>query len=540
MARLRYFGIAAALLLSGCGLGGGDPRSQAEDAIARNDLRGARVYLISALETAPDDHQLRLQLARVLVDMGDGDGARSTIAKLPDAIRTGPEASGLLAHALLLIGQVEAALETASLASETSPRAAWVETGALLATEKVDEAYAAADAAVERFPKDARLLSLRGEMALRRGQISSARGLARRALEAEGDSLQGLLLSGRLDLLDENREAARDHFDKAAESHPTVVGPLLYLAATEADLGERDAAVKTLGRVEALAPDHPVATFLKAKIAFHDSDLETAHRLMQSVESDLRDMPQAALLLGEIAYLRGSQNTAISYLQRFLQDNPGHLHGSLVLAQAFIAAGDESAAWDTVKGPAQRAAASPQLVALAARLAANRGEAEKFAARLPGREQASDAHVQLVKADKALASGDWKAAAGIYASLREQGFGNNALVLNNAAVAELNSGRDAEALRLARAAHALTPQDPQVQDTLGWVLLEAGGDKAEALRLTSSAMKALPTDFSVRWHHAQALAANGRKAEARQLVAALMPFGNAEQRARLDALLERL
>ena len=349
-----------------------------------------------------------------------------------------------------------------------------------------------------------------------------------------------MLLLGRLALLDEDQAKARDQFASAANAHPTVIGPLLYLVATQADMGERDAALKNLEQLDLLAPDHPMGVFLRAKIAFHDSDLDTANSLMQSVETQLRGMDQASLLLGEIAYLRGNQQTAIGHLRRFMENNPGHMHASLVLAQAHIAEGAENDAWNVIKGPAKRAAASPQLIELAARLAKKNGQADTFSDRLPKSEQASDAHVQLRAADRALGKGEWAEAAKIYAELRKSGFGNNALVLNNAAVAEMRAGKTAEAVKLARAAYALTPDDPQVQDTLASTLLRINGDKSEALRLTTKALAARPTDFTIRWNHAQALAATGRKAEAKRVASALLPFAPKDQAQQVSALLDRL
>ena len=540
MANRLTSSILAALLLSGCNALNGDPREQADQAIAANDLQAARVHLVAALQETPDDAALRLKLAQVLVDMGDAAAARGAIEQLPEGERATPQAQSILAHALLLTGKTEQALATASAISEASPRAAWVEVGALLASDRTEEAYKAADAALERFQDDARLLALRGEMALMRGRIAAARDYADQAIKSDTKSLYGLLLLGRLALLDEDRAKARDNFAAAAKAHPTVIGPLLYLVAVQADLGEREAALANLEQLDLLAPDHPMGVFLRAKIAFHDSDLDTAHSLLQSVEGKLRGMDQASLLLGEIAYLRGNQQTAIGHLRRFLENNPGHLQASLVLAQAYVAEGEEKAAWEVVKAPAKRAAASPQLIQLAARLAEKNGQPDAFTARLPKTAQASDAHIQLGKADRALSKGEWAEAAKIYAKLRANGFANNAMVLNNAAVAEMRSGKPAEAIKLARQAYALTPDDPQVQDTLASALLRVNGDKSEALRLTSKALAARPTDFTIRWNHAQALAANGQKAEAKRVASAILPFAPKDQVKQISALLDRL
>ena len=540
MARLTFIAIAAPALLAGCSLAQPDPRAAAAEAIAQNDLRAARIHLVAALDAAPDDTALRLSLAEVLADMGDGEGARGAIEQLAPEARTAPRAAGILAHGLLISGKPDRAIEIAAPATKTSARAAWVHVGALLASDQTNDAATAIETALQTFADDPRLLALDGEMALGRGRIADARKSAARALDADPASLHGLLLSGRLALLDEDRESARDAFAKAVEAHPVIPGPHIYLAATEADLGNREAALAGLERLDTLVPDHPMSAFLRAKIAFHDGDLEAANARLQSAEVPLREMPQAALLSGEIAYLRGNQQTAIGHLRRFLESNPGHIHASLVLGQAYLAVGDEQRAFDVIEGPARRAAASPQLIELAARLAAGRGQDTGFAARLPDREQPADAHERLSAADTALRQREWGKAAGIYRDLRESGFANNALVLNNAAMAEMRAGNMTQGLTLARKAHALTPDDPQVQDTLAATILAAGGNSAEALRLTRAALSARPTDLTIRWNHARALAANGQSAEARRVASALLPYAPADQAEQIDALLKRL
>ena len=120
------------------------------------------------------------------------------------------------------------------------------------------------------------------------------------------------------------------------------------------------------------------------------------------------------------------------------------------------------------------------------------------------------------------------------------GLQGNALILNNSAIAELNAGNSAQALQLARQAAALTPEDPQVMDTMGWVLLQAGGDKAEALAWLTRAVETMPGNLEIRWHYAAGLAANGRNADARNIIGGVREFANAEQRARIDELLASL
>jgi tetratricopeptide (TPR) repeat protein len=74
---------------------------------------------------------------------------------------------------------------------------------------------------------------------------------------------------------------------------------------------------------------------------------------------------------------------------------------------------------------------------------------------------------RLAAGDAALRGEDWARAAQAYRGILEVTDGRNAMVLNNLAYAESQLGNSAEALRLARRALALAPQNASVLDTPG-------------------------------------------------------------------------
>ena len=531
----------AVLALASCGLLGEEKSvDAAESALAENDFASARVHLAKALGETPDDHAARLKYAETLLNLGDGVGAQSALEQLPPATVEQGRPLALLAHSKLLQGESEQALDLAMRSDSSNPLALWVRVGAMLSEGMEKEAFAQIESAIAEHPSHARLLALAGEMELTKRQVEKAKVLSSRALQADSASLEANTLAGKIALLKSDYALAENHFAAAVKANPSTPGPYLSLAAVQADLGKLDVAEATIGKASEIAPDHPMANFLTAKLAFVGGDLNQAHQILQDSEAILRNVPAAQLLQGEIAHLRGSHEQAIAFLRPFMRDNPLHVQGATVMAQALLAVGDSDKAWAVIERPASRASANASLLAMASRLAQQTGREDVFAARLKKEAGPKDAGERLAQAGEAMAERDWNRARMLYSGLRRDGLQGNALILNNSAIAELNAGNSAQALQLARQAAALTPEDPQVMDTMGWVLLQAGGDKAEALAWLTRAVDTLPGNLEIRWHYAAGLAANGRKADARNIIGGVREFANAEQRARIDELLASL
>lgn len=535
---IRLAALPLAMLLAACG---SEPAADGAAPVeVLLDYNQQRFELAQALAENPGDTALRLRLAETQLIIGDGVGAQATLAALPEDMLASGQPAALMGHAALLQERTRDALAWAQKAGAQHPLGAWVATGALLAQGKQDEAFPRIDAALKTHPEDAQLLALRGEMALARGQIEPARAFADRALAAAPSSLPALMLAGRVSVLSQDWEEAERQYAKAARQHGGVIGPLLALAATQADAGNLEGAHASLGRLQKLAPNHPLALFFEAKLAFIEGDLDAAHARLQQGEADLRKVPAAQLLRGEIAHLLGNQEAAISALAGFMRDNPAHMQGALVLAQSYLATGDNAKALAVLKPAAAQAAAGPELLALASRLAQAAGQSDPYAARVAGGAAPEDASARLIAADQALKAGDSKRAYETYVSLAEDGMGSNAMVLNNGALMALNVGNKADALSFARRAHALTPDDPAVIDTLGWVLLETGENKSEALTLLRRAHQLRPGNLEFRWHYAAALAANGRKAEARAMALSVREFAGPAQAETIDRFVAQL
>lgn len=535
--------LAISLALGACSTGSGDPMSNAEAAFAENDYRSARIHLLSALKENSADPEANLLFAKTQLRLGDGVAAEAALKKLEGNPNYSAKVPSLMAHALLLRDMPERALP---LTEKADPDHAgltyWVKAQALLQLDRKEEALAALSEGLAAAPNDPILLALRGNYEIDSRNISAARKTAALARQYGPDNLDAMLLSGQLALMRQDLTAAKVVFDRALKLYPDSITPLFSVATVNADLGNDKDAKIGLKRVLDLAPGHPMALFLMARLAFNDGDIDRAHELVQGAGETLNDVPGVNLLRGEIAYLKGNHEQAIDHLRKFLSDIPGHVQGTTVLGHALAAAGNAAEAYRLVKPAANRASATPQLLALAAKLgkAQNDPLAASFEKRAQTPEGRDDVALKLTEAGQAIADKQWQQADSIYADLRASGLNDNAIVMNNSALVQLKLGKNAQAVKFARAAVALTPDDPNVLDTLGWTLLKSSPDKVEALKLLRKASSRAPGNLEIRWHLANALAANGKAVEAKRVISSLKAFASSDQQAQIDKLLARL
>lgn len=525
-----------ALACASCGLTGDDPAVQGAAAFEQRDYRTARVALAEAMQADNPSAETGHLYLRTLLALGDGESADRVIALLQDQGRAPDDVGALSAHAALLREDYEAAITLAD--SANAPLAEWAAIRALGEMGRTQEAFDRADAALQAYPDNARILALRGAMALSQLQINQAKDLSERALAADAQDLDALMLAGQLRVQRSDYEGAAEFYQRAYDQHPSDIGALFALAAVEADLGQSDAASERLEQIFAVAPGHPMALLLEAKLAFADGDLNAANAILQSSEATIGRIPQGRLLMGEVAYLRGLPAQAMGHFERFLTEQPGHMHATTVLANILSEQGRHQEAWDLATPLADSATATPQLLSLASELSSQVGEEDRFSARLAAsRPDGFAANARA--AQQALLAGDNEEAHRLYSALLETGGGNDAVILNNAAMAALGAGENSAALTLARDAHTLAPRDPRVDDTLGWVLLE-NGERAESLSHLTDAYRAQPGNLQIRWHYANALIANGRNNEARIIITEMREFVGEEQREAMDALLAQL
>jgi uncharacterized protein (TIGR03790 family) len=154
--------------------------------------------------------------------------------------------------------------------------------------------------------------------------------------------------------------------------------------------------------------------------------------------------------------------------------------------------------------------------------------------------QPNVAHPHEMLAELSLLSGDPAGAADRYRKIIAI-KPNDAVALNNLAYdIAVREKKPAEAIGLARKALAISPREPTIIDTVGWIEYLMG-NTAEAAKLLVAASRGAPNNPEVRLHAAFALAAQGARAAAETELAAALKLAPAlEKRPDVQQLKSRL
>lgn len=496
--------------------------------------------LEAAVELAPDMAPFRNQLALGLLAAGDQTRAE---AELDSAIEVDGgqfQSDYLLAMVRLRDQDWEGASEAVESLISKSPDSpiGYNLRGAIdLAQEQSDAAEAAFEAALQR---DAAFLPAVQNLArLHLQQEAPERAIARYQtfIEHHPGHEGALLALAQIALRQGDRDSAVTYLQRAVEADPAHVRSRLALARIRFAENQLAEAGRLVDQALAEEPNLPDLLLLRGDIDVRSGDMQGARRAAARLQSNLAEYgksPQLHLALGTLQARTGEAHQARRNLELVLslgeeyrvpalrvlarlelqQRNVGKARQRL--NESLAAAGDEADSRmlraDILLAENKRQEAEPLLEALAeegvreavVRLAAlevAEGSADAAAARLEAwlEEQPGDLGAELLLAE-ALMQQDGDRAVERYESLADSG---NPVVLNNLAWLYMERG-DERALDMAQRAAAAAPDNPDVLDTLGWILYQEGQVDQAVTQLRRS-VQLNPNNATAQDHLEQAL-----------------------------------
>ncbi|MGQ7247688.1 tetratricopeptide repeat protein [Halomonas sp. V046] len=342
-------------------------------------------------------------------------------------------------------------------------------------------------------------------LAFDRGATGEARTAARRGLAMAPGDPRFLLLMARADIRLGNLTSAE--------------------ANTDALLEERD--------------NDPLLRIGLAQLYLEEDHLDPARRLLTPLVGEADAPPAAYMLLGAIAEQENDVDNALLYYRQ-VPEGPDFLLSRQRSASLLIEADRllDARAFLRVERLRHDAAYS-DLVMLEIQLLDAEGY-QRDADALLNRELArvpDDGELRYYRAMRAWQAGDTDTSESDLRRLVEQQPDNaNALnALGYTLADEGDPDRLDEAAALIQRAYTLDPNNPAVQDSLGWVAYRRG-DLTTALRWIEQAWRALP-DQEVAAHLIEVLWELGRKERAREILA--VATEQFPERPLIDALLDR-
>lgn len=397
------------------------------------------------------------------------------------------------------------------------------------------------DKMLEKEPRYLPALMALGELEARLGDKAAAATAYERAVLASPETLEPRLKLGATYLaLGQNRQGAATA-KEALIRFPKSPSAILLAAKADLAIGETTQALNTISQLPIVRPNSASAAVQTAR--FQDSaglPREAEKTLRSALEripdsSDLK-LTFAAMLVGEKRF-----DEAKKFALEVQEKLPGAPLGLLLEGEVYEAQGhyDQALVAYRKAVKAQPTGAFAKKVYVARRRGGDEKGAFEELKQWVGAHPIESAARHML-ADVLNAKGDFKSAIAHYETLLERNSVQTPLVLNNLAWAYYRA-KDSRAISTAESALKAAPYNANVLDTVGWILLEQGGDIDRAFDLLARAAATTPNSPTIRYHLAAALAKKGETEKAHAVLEDLLKKVSAfSSRAEAQALLDSL
>lgn len=341
--------------------------TSAESKMQKGDLRGAEIEFRNAIQRAPDDGDIRLELGSVYLLEGNPPAAEASVVaarergvpeeryagvlaealynegefgKVLDSIPDGnrdPKVESLvrMMRGLAQIGvgeakQAETELRDAERLNPQSVDAKVAMSHWLLVDGQYDAAAAEVDAAVKIAPNDVRVLDAKGA-----------------AVAAKND------MAGALEI-----------FDQAVKNDPNYLPVRLSRANVQIAKGDIDDAQKDVTLVLSSTPGNVRANYLQALIDVKQAHFDKADAILTKDISSYVQIAGGYYLAGIVKYNLGQYEQAAEYLNKYNARQPNEPDALYFLGATALRTGDTKRAVEFLEQARNLAPANGQILGL--------------------------------------------------------------------------------------------------------------------------------------------------------------------------------
>ena len=494
--------LPAVLALAACSDNPATGLAKAQDEFAEHEYTAAKVHLAGVLAAEPGNRTALLLQAKTLLSLGDGDGAGTALAHLTGTATPRGEVAELSAEAALLRQAPDVTLRL--LVNEKSPETERLRALALIQKQDFAGAQTRFEAGLTAGG-NARLFADYARFRLLSGDIAGADELAVRAVKADGNGIDTLLINALLALRHGDLNRALSGYTRASTQYPASIAALLGRAGVLGDLGRQNEMQKVLAQAAAAAPNNLTVVFLRAKAAEAHQDWAGVRAVVQPVESMLGKVDPIRQLYGQALLHLGQPQLAIVQLQSRFEAAPGNRELRKLLAQSQLAGGDAASAAKTLRPLADLPYARADELRLMGAITRKMGDPTAAGYEARAQHPTPEAMGQdLSDADGAMRAGNWAGAVQAYERVLGSTDGSNVMVLNNMAYAQLMLGNYEQSRGFIERAAAIAPENPSVIDTMAWLQFRSRGNVAQAKQLLRRAAALAPKNRTIQAHVAEA------------------------------------
>jgi tetratricopeptide (TPR) repeat protein len=359
-------------------------------------------------------------------------------------------------------------------------------------------------------PSHPRAFYLQAVMAARAQDWDLARALLYKIGGQLGDFAALRMLAGSVEIAQGNAEQALVELRPLVDRQPNNLAARRLLAAALRLGGDDQGVVDTLRPFAGRGDADPYILTMVGRAYERLGDRIAAAQFLDRASQPLRATPgPLGWGSGPVARLRllsvqGKTGEATAYAAQLERHSPG-------AAWIMVLSGDSLAfqgRWREAADTYQRAAdlkfdEATMLRLVEALQRAGNGEGAVAVIDLFRMQHPQSRAAALLASDSALSAKQWGRAGRLLDTLRQQSGNRDATLLNNLAWVRMGQGQPGEAVKLARAAYALTPNSAPVAGSYGW-FASAVGDKMTAVALLEKAVALAPEITAYRARLAKA------------------------------------
>ena len=526
-------------------------------------------YLAQARSSGQTSPEAQLELAGAYLAAGEMDRAAEILQSMPQGSGvTEAQRETLLIATLLRQGKRDEAMERArSLAARPGSDASahGIAAAAFAAVGQRDQARAEWAKVLEARPGDAATQMNLARLDLAEGDPAAAEQRLQAILAKEPENLMATLGLAAVSESTKDVAGAERWLGKAVDDHPEI--PEVRLAQAQFYLAQRDfgearaaaqeamrlspnsaAAANALGladlgagNVKAAVDSFKQAVEFAPRGAYQgnlarayllDGKADEALRVLDAALAGAPKSPELLSFAATVAFQAGRAEQAAGYVARLQDVAPAaavtlRLEGDLAMAQKRYkdAVGHYDAA--ARLGSDNRLVAARYWARMGAGMPRPQAPLEEWLEANPG-----DTAMRVLLAEHEQRTGNDAAAITQYEKVIEAAP-TSVVALNNLAGLYQHNG-DPRALSTAKRAHELAPDNPAVQDTYGWALVESG-ELERGLTMIREAARQLPAVAEIQYHLGAALARKGEPDEARRVLDQVLRTADLPASVRLGA-----
>ncbi len=377
------------------------------------------------------------------------------------------------------------------------------------------------------------------DLAVRRQQFDQALGLIAAAVKKFPESVPAHMGSARLLMATGELRRAEDAVDQARALAGEVPEVLLLKAEISLRQGNRGDAVSVVRKLQSLVSRNDQNANVLAAVGalqLRVDNLTGARRNLQRA-LDVADEPviPALVNLVRLELLEDNPAQAQQLLEQLRKLNVGSEEIDLLQGDTLVAAQRMDAAREHFGRMAEQGSrAGTSKVALLDLQAGNYAAVEdRLSAWL--QQHPKDAAMQRLLASAQVQLGQSDAAKAQYEAMLPT---TDPVVLNNLAWIYMTED-DPRAIELARKANSAAPKNPDIEDTLGWILVNLG-ELEEGLDYLRSSARVRPDNASVQFHLGVAYMKMGEHENAIRALEKALTIGDFNEVREARKMLEQL